>query len=306
VGENGSPSTRWGAIPGYIYNSYSTGGVQGASHVGGLVGYNEYGDIERSFWDVQTSGEPNMCGSQDENWATGCDPNCGKTTAEMQTKSTFADAGWDFVEIWGIGENQTYPYLRFAPAGDLNHDSRVDLLDFAILAAHWLECIGPNQGGWRLVEDDTEDSYSCEGNFDAFYPCSNAVDEDWDTYALSADPGATSYIYENYTIPSGIEMADFGIKYQQTAPVTPGLCTSVTGYWNGSAWAELNCTALTGQISTLTVRIPNDALSGTTLQLRTRVWKSSGIIGSGSGMYYEGKVIWYFPVCRTIVVGGYK
>jgi hypothetical protein len=307
VGQNGSfAGCISGPCPvsGYIYNSYSTSSLQGTSNIGGLVGYNELGGIEGSFWDVRTSGEPNMCGDQ---WlGTGCDPNCGKTTAQMKTKSTFTEAGWDFIEIWGIGENQTYPYLRTEPSGDSNHDGKVDLFDLAILASHWLEFIGPNQGGWRLVEDDTEDSYSCEGNFDAFYPCSNAVDEDWDTYALPADAGATSYVYENYIIPSGIEMADFGIKYQQTAPVTPGLCTSVTDYWDGSIWAELNCTALTGQISTLTVRIPNDALSRTTLQLRTRVWKSSGLIGSGSGMYYEGKVIWYFPVCRTIVVGGYK
>jgi len=87
---------------------------------------------------VETSGEPNMCGCQYE-YSTGCDPNCGKTTAQMQTKSTFTDAGWDFVEIWGIGENQTYPFLRTEPAGDLNYDKKVDFFDLAILASHWLE-----------------------------------------------------------------------------------------------------------------------------------------------------------------------
>jgi len=137
VGENGYYD-GWVSLPGYIYNSYSTGAVEGALYVGGLVGYNFAGDIEGSFWDVQTSGEPNMCGLQTE-YATGCDPNCGKTTAEMQTRSTFTEAGWDFIEIWGIGEHQTYPYLRFAPAGDLNYDKKVDLVDLAILASHWLE-----------------------------------------------------------------------------------------------------------------------------------------------------------------------
>jgi len=189
-------------------------------------------------------------------------------------------------------------------AGDINGDCIIDFKDFALMTLHWLEYIGPDQDGWRLVEDDTEDSYSCEGNFDIFYPCSNAVDEDWDTYVLPADPGATSYIYENYIIPSGIAMADFRIKYQQTAPVTPGLCTTVTDYWDGNTWTALNCTALSNQISTLTVRIPDDALNRITLQLRTRVWKSRGLPGSGSGMYYEGKVIWYFwPVCETIIAG---
>lgn len=32
-----------------------------------------------------------------------------------------------------------HPY----PAGDLNHDCRVNLLDLAILASHWLECTAP-------------------------------------------------------------------------------------------------------------------------------------------------------------------
>jgi hypothetical protein len=267
------------------------------------VGRNSFwASVSNCFWDTETQTHA-VTESIGLNEGTATNV-AGLPTAEMKTKSTFTTAGWDFVEIWGIGENQTYPYLRFAPAGDINYDKKVDLVDLAILASHWLECIGPNQGGWRLVEDDTEDSYSCEGNFDIFYPCSNAVDEDWDTHALPADLGATSYIYENYIIPSGIAMADFRIKYQQTAPVTSGLCTTVTDYWDGSTWTELNYTALTNQISTLTVRIPHDALSRTTLQLRTRVWKSSGLIGSGSGMYYEGKVIWYFlPVCQTIVNG---
>jgi Tol biopolymer transport system component len=196
---------------------------------------------------------------------------------------------------------------------DLNNDGFIDFRDYAILANDWLKT-GPGLEGdingdeivdyndlemlvrtWlcNVLEDDTEDSYSCEGDFDPCYPCSNAVDEDWDTYALPADPGATSYIYENYMIPIGTVTADFTIKYKQTAPVTPGLCTNVTDYWNGSSWIELNCTALTNQISTLTVEIPDDVLSGNTLQLRTRTWKWSGAIGAGDGRYYEGKVIWY-------------
>jgi hypothetical protein len=114
----------WGAS---ISNCYSTGDVNGVDDVGGLVGYYGARNVERSFWDVQTSGKLESAGGT------------GKTTAEMQTKSTFTEAGWDFVEIWGIGEHQTYPYLRFAPAGDFNYDKEVNFLDLAILASHWLE-----------------------------------------------------------------------------------------------------------------------------------------------------------------------
>jgi hypothetical protein len=112
---------------GDIFNSYSTGDVNGIDYVGGLVGSTGPGSIKRSFWDVETSGKLVSAGGT------------GKTTAEMKTKSTFTSAGWDFIEIWGIGENQTYPYLRTEPAGDFNIDSKVDLFDLAILASHWLE-----------------------------------------------------------------------------------------------------------------------------------------------------------------------
>ena len=125
VGMNGFV-TPLGAS-GWIGNCYSTGWITASGdYVGGLVGTNDW-VVEGSFWDVQTSGQTESSGGT------------GKMTAEMQTKSTFTEAGWDFIEIWGIGENQTYPYLRFAPAGDLNIDSKVDLFDLAILASHWLE-----------------------------------------------------------------------------------------------------------------------------------------------------------------------
>ena len=69
----------------------------------------------------------------------GPDNGFGEPLSEDQMKQQDSFAGWDFVEIWDIGENQTYPFLRVYPAGDLNHDGRVDLFDFGILAGHWLE-----------------------------------------------------------------------------------------------------------------------------------------------------------------------
>jgi len=112
---------------GKIINCYSTVVVDGNVQVGGLVGSGVAERVASSFWDIETS---------DCNTSAGGTP---KTTAEMKTKSTFTNAGWDFVEIWGIGEHQTYPYLLTGPAGDFNYDKKVDLLDLAILASHWLE-----------------------------------------------------------------------------------------------------------------------------------------------------------------------
>ena len=114
---------------GALTQSYSTGTVHGESHVGGLVGGRQWtnrGTVTYSFWDIQASGQATS------------DGGTGKTTAEMQMASTFLDAGWDFVNVWGIGENQTYPYLRKYSAADINQDASVNFLDLAVLAEKWL------------------------------------------------------------------------------------------------------------------------------------------------------------------------
>ena len=89
-------------ISGKITNCYST-----SNAVGALVGDNSKGEISSSFWDIETSGQAESAGG------------IGKTTAEMQTASTFLEAGWDFVDetengtedIWWIAEGQDYPKL---------------------------------------------------------------------------------------------------------------------------------------------------------------------------------------------------
>jgi hypothetical protein len=117
---------------GAITNSYATGMVTGYynDRVGGLVGQFDYGPITNSYWDINTSGKSTSAGGT------------GKTTAEMQTLSTFVSAGWDFgTPIWVYYTNG-YPRLAWEPTlptGDLNHDKVVNFLDFAILAEHWLE-----------------------------------------------------------------------------------------------------------------------------------------------------------------------
>ena len=134
VGFNGFDSP-YSPYPGFISNCYSIGNVQGDSNVGGLVGYNELGDIEHSYWNIETSGEPNMCGDYDI--GLGCDNSYGFPTSQLHQQSTFTN--WDFINVWNIGENQTYPYLRVYFAADLNKDGIVNFLDVAITANQWME-----------------------------------------------------------------------------------------------------------------------------------------------------------------------
>ena len=116
---------------GTVANSYATGSVTGMN-TGGLMGAN-MATLTSCYWDIETSGEPNMCANR----FFDCDPNYGKTTAEMKQQSTFQD--WDFINVWDIGENQTYPYLRVYLAGDINKDGIVNFLDLSITANQWME-----------------------------------------------------------------------------------------------------------------------------------------------------------------------
>lgn len=108
-------TSRVGGLVGYnwgsITTSYSTGAVSGTTYVGGLLGDNIFGSITSSFWDIETSGQTTGAGGT------------GKTTAEMQTASTFLDAGWDFVgpadgpaDVWSEPEGGGYPILWWQPA----------------------------------------------------------------------------------------------------------------------------------------------------------------------------------------------
>ncbi|MBN2858306.1 MAG: right-handed parallel beta-helix repeat-containing protein [Candidatus Delongbacteria bacterium] len=124
----------------HIYNCYSKSLVTGSYDSGGLVGSEfdpddmknyahgiiqagnkEFSTVSASFWDFETSGQTTSAGGT------------GLTTAEMQTLSTYTNAGWDFVgetangteEIWAIDMtfNDGYPCFSrqfsgvTAPAG---------------------------------------------------------------------------------------------------------------------------------------------------------------------------------------------
>jgi hypothetical protein len=93
-----------------VAECYSAGAVSGRNGVGGLVGYAyAYSQALLSFWDMQTSGQASSAGGT------------GKTTAQMQTDSTFLRAGWDFVDetangtedIWWIDQGKDYPHLSW-------------------------------------------------------------------------------------------------------------------------------------------------------------------------------------------------
>jgi hypothetical protein len=168
-------SWRIGGLVGYNYggnisNCYSTGAVSGSpisQYVGGLVGYNGGGSVISSFWDTETSGQTIGVGGGSSVGIS------GKTTAEMKTKSTFTDAGWDFVNIWNICEGTNYPKLRWQipPIGDFICPDGVDFVDFAILASAWQT--EPNDAGWNLICDISQPKDNVIDEHDLSVFCEN-------------------------------------------------------------------------------------------------------------------------------------
>jgi hypothetical protein len=126
-----------------ITDCYATGTVTGNSNVGGLVGAEIcYGDpycwdcqiycgtTKYSFWDVNSSGQTTSDGG-----------GTPKTTAEMKTRSTFTNAGWDFTTpVWEICDGTNYPKLTWQQplAGDFGCPDGVDIFDLAVFSNQWL------------------------------------------------------------------------------------------------------------------------------------------------------------------------
>jgi len=114
----GTGAGEWGYVGGLvgensgdISNCYATGAVSGFAYVGGLVGYGWTYPYTSCFWDSDVN--PGLTGI-----GVGSDPDVmGRTTAEMKTRSTFTDYGWDFAgevingpnDIWWIREGRCYP-----------------------------------------------------------------------------------------------------------------------------------------------------------------------------------------------------
>ena len=84
--------------------------------------------ITNSYWDTQTTGTTTSSGGT------------GKTTALMQTQSTFT--GWNFSSLWWINDGRDYPKLDWQPVADFDNSGRVNLVDFSIMSRSWLTSDG--------------------------------------------------------------------------------------------------------------------------------------------------------------------
>ncbi len=89
-----------------VTDSFSTGAVAGTGpNVGGLIGYGP-GTVERSFWNVATSGRGTSAGGV----------AIGIGTVAMTNQTTYAE--WDLGDTWRIVDGISYPYLEWQFGGE--------------------------------------------------------------------------------------------------------------------------------------------------------------------------------------------
>jgi len=162
-----------GGLAGYNYGSsisecYSVGGVSGTTNVGGFLGYDDRTYINiyvGGFWDSDVNPDLSGIGNID-------DPNVvGLPTVEMQTESTFVDAGWDFtLPVWTIDEGNDYPRLWWeGPEPSYGGGTGTEEYPYLIYTPEHLNAIGRHLNGlysnFRLCADiDMSDFAGTEFN----------------------------------------------------------------------------------------------------------------------------------------------
>jgi hypothetical protein len=150
-----------------VEHCYAAGTVTADGNVGCITGFDDeyWGPVNYvgCFWDTNSNPDVNGIGNRSE-------PNVvGKTTAQMQARSTFTDAGWDFIgetvngpnDIWDICEGTNYPrFVWQIPTADFVCPDGVDFVDYSFLAERW-------------GQEDCGSSNGCDG---ADLDLSNVVD----------------------------------------------------------------------------------------------------------------------------------
>lgn len=144
------------------------------------------------------------------------------------------------------------------------------------------------------VEDDTEDSYSCSGDFHSSWPCSYAVDENWVSFA-SVVYQTSATVYENYNIPSGVD----GAKYTWKVHTNGGNIKLYCWNYAISNWGSVLEEVTSGGYNTKSGDFPNNCISSSPIKYKTELIGTPFV-----SSYGESKINWgYYPTNPSINIG---
>jgi len=224
---------------GLIKNCSFIGTLNGDTFNGGIVGWFEGGTIEECYaagpiYDSEKGGIAGRCNGTISKcfWdtqVTGCDEayydgSCtiinshGEITSEMMQESTFTtqyNTNWDFISVWAIDENNSYPMLRnvgdiLSPPDGLTASS--DQSDGVHLSWNHVSYDlvgGPYNAVYRVYRSNGPDEYPPELELTSEWQTSNSFIDN------TALPGAAYY----YTLKaaatnSGTRESDFSSYVQ--------------------------------------------------------------------------------------------
>lgn len=195
-------SDRVGGLIGssdYVTNCYSKGYVSGTTNTGGLIS-ESLRTVTNSFYDNETSGQSD----------TG--KGVGKSTADMQTITTFSDAGWDIAtydewagETWYI-QTSDYPHLGWEWTAPLPPKGNLLYAD-----------AGPDQTFEQTSRAGAEVTLDGSGSYDP--------DSDLLTYDWTWDGGSATGVNPTVTLPPGtttvtLTVSDGALTASDTVDIT--------------------------------------------------------------------------------------
>ena len=185
---------------------YATGAVNAAAQAGGLIGYNDVGYgavVQHSFWDTETSGTDVSAGGE------------GLATAPMMQQTTYTTQFWDFETLWGIFENESYPYLQWTlevdpvegegePVDPCDPDITPPAITLNGADTISIEC------GMAFIDPGATATDACDGDLTASILTSSALDE--------TIPNAYPYIYTVQDGSENVASATRTLIVQDTQP----------------------------------------------------------------------------------------
>lgn len=179
---------------------------------------------------------------------------------------------------WNVSNRETMNKLN---STYFHKDAGSNLLDGSHNVSFWC------REDLNVTVQDAEDASECIGSFyDGLFPCSNAIDEDEDTFAgAERIIGTDAFILENFTIPIWAEGANWSMKYLNIG----GDYYNITCKNSSGAWENFGDASETSFFYNHT--IPDSCLSGDTLQTSVMV-SYNGSDNSDQTYYYEGRVYW--------------
>ena len=159
-----------------------------------------------------------------------------------------------------------------------------------------------NLSGYSGVIVDKESSANCLGGT-FLYPnvCSNAFDENWDSYAVPTKAGDGSIIEENMTMFSNSANWTFKYQGQSSGIYLSNLTVYCKNDTSGLFLQLYNIVTPAAGIDpthNVTIVIPDSCLISNPLTMRTLLNNTQGSCGENCAkpIYYEGSVKWFsFP-----------